>query len=267
MNLKKYIRIFQMTLQEYFVYRLNFLFWRFRSFISFITLLIFWQAVYGSRTNLFGYEKSQMIAYVLGIALLRGIVLSSRSIDMAGQIKSGELTTVILRPLNIFKFWFSKDLADKLLNIFFTVIEVFLVIKILDIPFYLPRQPLTYLLFFLIIILATFLYFFVSFFISTMTFWTDDTWATRWLFGIVFLEFLAGTYFPLDILPKSLTKLIYLTPFPYIVYFPIKIWNEQVFGLDALKVIGICLGWLFIFYLLSLNTWRRGAKNYGAYGG
>lgn len=265
--MKKYYKIFQLTLQEYFVYRLNFILWRFRSFISFLTLLIFWEAVYGSKNLIFGYQKSQMIAYVLGIALLRGIVLSSRSIDMAGQIKSGGLTNVILRPLNIFKFWFSKDLADKLLNIFFTVIEVFLVIKILNIPFYIPQQPITYLLFFLIIILSTFLYFFVSFFISTTTFWTDDTWAGRWLFGIVFLEFLAGTYFPLDILPKSLTTLIYLTPFPYIVYFPIKIWNEQILGFEALKIIGICFVWLFIFYFLSLNLWKKGSKNYGAYGG
>lgn len=235
--------------------------------MSFITLLIFWQAVYGSRTNLFGYEKSQMIAYVLGIALLRGIVLSSRSIDMAGQIKSGELTTVILRPLNIFKFWFSKDLADKLLNIFFTVIEVFLVVKILNIPFYIPQQPLTYLLFFLIVVLAIFLYFLVSFVISTTAFWTDDTWATRWLFGIVFLEFLAGTYFPLDILPKSLANLINLTPFPYIVYFPIKIWNEQITGWPVLRVFGICFVWLAFFYFLSIKLWQKGVKNYGAYGG
>jgi len=265
--MKKYFKILQLTLQEYFVYRLNFILWRFRSFLSFITLLIFWEAIYGSRTTIFGYQKSQMIAYVLGIALLRGIVLGSRSIDMAGQIKSGELTAIILRPLNIFKFWLAKDLADKILNTLFTFLEIFVAIKLFNLPFYLPQQPLTYLVFLIVVILALFLYFFVSFAISTTAFWTDDTWATRWLFGIVFVDFLSGTYFPLDILPKAFVRLINLTPFPYLVYFPIKIWNEQIPNFEILKIISICFLWLIFFYLVAIIIWRKGAKNYGAYGG
>ena len=265
--MRKYFQLFKITLQEYLVYRLNFILWRFRSFVSFVTLLIFWQAVYSSRENLFGYEKSQMIAYVIGVALLRGIVLGSRSIDMAGQIRSGELTKVILRPLGIFKFWLAKDLADKLLNIGFSLLEVLAVVKLFGLSFYFPAKAETYLLFIIILCLATFLYFFVSFAISSTAFWTDDPWATRWLFGIIFLEFMAGTYFPIDVLPKALANIFYLTPFPYLVYFPIRIWNEQVGGAIVLEKIIICAGWLVVFYVVSTKIWQKGIKNYGAYGG
>jgi len=265
--MKKYVRIFQLTLQEYFVYRLNFILWRFRSFVFFVTLIIFWQAVYGARESLFGYQKTQIFAYILGIAILRGLVLGSRSADMAGQIKSGELTSIILRPISIFKYWFAKDLADKILNILFVCLEIFLALKIFNLPFYLPHLPQTYLFFILMVILAVMLYFFLSFALSASAFWTDDTWSTRWLFGVVFLEFFSGTYFPLDILPKTMVKIINLTPFPYLVYFPIKIWNEQVTGASVIKVILICFFWLALFSLLSLKLWRKGVKNYGAYGG
>lgn len=265
--MKRYLQIFKLTLQEYLVYRFNFLLWRFRSFISFITLLIFWQAVYGSKETLFGYQKPQMIAYVLGVALLRGIVISSRSADMAGQIRKGELTSVILKPLNIFKFWLAKDLADKILNLLFVFTELFLVLKILKADFYFPKEPVTYLLFFIVLVLAVFLYFFTSFVISASAFWTDDTWATRFLFGVIFLEFMAGNFFPIDVLPKGLANIFYLTPFPYLVYFPIKIWNEQISGLPALKTILICLVWLAFFYFLAKKIWEKGTKNYEAYGG
>ncbi|PIS14296.1 hypothetical protein COT64_03415 [Candidatus Shapirobacteria bacterium CG09_land_8_20_14_0_10_39_12] len=265
--MKKYFQILKLTLQEYLVYRLNFLLWRFRSFVSFITLLIFWQAVYGSKTLLFGYQKPQMIAYVLGAALLRGIIISSRSADMAGQIRNGDLTSIILKPLNVFKFWLSKDFADKMLNFVFVFGELFLVLKILRVDFYLPKEPVTYLLFFLVLILAVFLYFFTSFVISATAFWTDDIWAARWLFGVIFLEFMAGNFFPIDVLPKTLANIFYLTPFPYLIYFPIKIWNEQITGLMALKAILICLIWLVVFYFLAKKIWEKGVKNYGAYCG
>lgn len=265
--MRKYLQIAKITFQEYLVYRLNFLLWRFRSFIFFLTLVIFWMAIYGSKSSLFGYEKSQMLAYVVGIAFLRGLVLGSRSADLAGQIKSGELTKIISKPWGIFGYWLSKDVVDKFLNIFFAFFEVALVLSVLKINFYFPQSPITYFYFFTFLILAIFLYFFLSFTISLTSFWTEDVWATRWLFGIVFLEFMSGAYFPIDILPSFWAKIIYLTPFPYLIYFPIKVWNEQITGWPVLQVFGICFVWLAVFYFLSIKLWQKGAKNYGAYGG
>jgi len=64
-----------------------------------------------------------------------------------------------------------------------------------------------------------------------------------------------------------LQKIIYLTPFPYLVFYPLKIWLEQISGVEALKAILICFGWLLLFWWLAKNLWQKGAKNYGAYGG
>lgn len=265
--MKKYLFLAKATLQEYFVYRLNFVLWRFRSFILFLTLVIFWQAVYGESSFLFGYEKSQMMAYVVGIAFLRGLIMGSRSADLAGQIRSGEMTKIVMRPWGVFGYWLSKDAVDKLLNLFFTLFEVTLVMAILKLPFYLPQLPQTYFLFFIYLVLAVFLYFFLSFVISLTTFWTDEIWAVRWIFGVVFLEFMAGAFFPVDVLPRVLTKIIYLTPFPYLLYFPIKVWNEQMIGLEVLRTIMISFIWLVVFYFLAVKLWQKGVKNYGAYGG
>jgi ABC-2 type transport system permease protein len=265
--MKKYFQIFKLTFQEYFEYRLNFILWRFRSLVSFITLIVFWQAVYGSRTSIFGYTKPQMITYIIGIAVLRSVVIASRSIDLAGQIKSGELTKVIQKPWNIFSYWMAMDLADKLLNIGFATFEIIITIKIFNLHFYFPERLITYLYFFIFVFLSVLLFFFISFLISVLGFWTDDVWATRYLIGFIFLEFLSGAYFPIDILPKLMAKIIYFTPFPYLIYFPIKIWNEQIIGLEVLKTIGICFLWLAIFYCFSVKLWKKGVKNYGAYGG
>lgn len=265
--MKKYLQLAKITLEEYFVYRLNFYLWRFRSLVTFLTLVFFWLAIYGNKAEFLGYQKSQMLTYVIGIAFLRTIVLGSRSADMAMQIRSGELTKLLLQPIKIIRFWFTRDLVDKGLNLFFTIIETLAVLWILKLSFYLPQNLLTYFYFFLLSLLAVFLYFFLSFTLSVVAFWTEEVWATRWLFGVIFLEFLAGAYFPLDVLPSWLTRIIYLTPFPYLVFFPLKIWLEQLTTGVVLRAILVCLIWLIFFWWLSTFLWKKGSKNYQAYGG
>lgn len=257
----------RLTLQEYLVYRLNFLLWRFRSLVFFFSLFFFWLAIYGNRGEFLGYQKSQMLTYIVGIAFLRGIVLGSRSADLAGQIRSGELTKSLLMPIKMTAYWFSRDFIDKVLNLAFTALEIFIILLIFKFPFYFPHQPQSYLYFIAIILLAILLYFFLSFFISIIAFWTEEVWATRWLLGIIFLEFLAGAFFPVDVLPAWLAKIIYLTPFPYLVFFPLKIWLEQLSTAIIIKAILVSGAWLILFFCLVKLLWQKGIKNYGAYGG
>ncbi len=265
--MKKYFQILKLTLEEYLAYRLNFILWRFRSLVFFLSLFFFWLAIYGTKDEFLGYQKPQMLAYVVGIAFLRSLVLGSRLSDLAGQIRSGELTRLLLRPLGMLSYWFSRDLVDKGLNLFFTVIEVGAVLFIFKFPFYFPQTSTTYLQFALLVILAVLLYFFLSFFLSSIAFWTEEIWATRWLFGIIFLEFLAGAFFPIDVLPSGLQRIIYLTPFPYLVFFPLKVWLEQLSPGLIWQAVGVCSFWLIGFYGLARWLWQKGARNYGAYGG
>lgn len=265
--MKKYFQIIKITFEEYFEYRLNFLLYRFRSFISFLTLVIFWLAFYGKNEIVLDYKKSQLLTYVVGAAFLRSIVLASRSVDLAGQIKSGQLTKLLLQPLKIFNFWFIRDLADKVLNIFFASAEILIVSKVINFNLVFPKDPLIFPIFLVLVVLSTLLYFYLSFFISLSAFWTEDVWATRWLFGVIFLEFFSGTYFPVDILPDWLSKIIYLTPFPYLVFFPLKIWLGQVSPEVGIRIILVCFGWLIFFFSLANSFWKKGVKDYGAYGG
>ena len=263
----KYFQVIKITFQEYFVYRLNFFLWRFRSFVFFLTLLFFWLAIYGGRTEFLGYQKSQMLGYVVGIAFLRSVVLGSRSADLAGQIRSGALTKLIVRPISIFSYSFSIDIADKFLNFFFTVLEIGLVLSILGLPFYTPRDLGFVLLSLTMIGLAIFLSFFLSMVLSITAFWTEEIWATRFLFWVIILEFFAGALFPIDVLPGWLQRIIYLTPFPYLIFFPIKIWLEQLSFQAAAQAILICGFGLIVSFWSARFLWQKGVKNYGAYGG
>ena len=265
--MRKYLQVISLTFQEYFVYRLNFILWRFRSVVLFLSIFFFWQAIYGGQTELLGYQKSQMLAYLVGVSFLRGLVFGNRSGDLPGQIRSGELTRLVIKPLNLLPYWLSRDLVDKTLNLIFTTIELAIILWLFRFPFYLPVQGNTYLVFTLMILLATGLYYFFSFFLSVTAFWTEEIWATRWLFGVVLLEFLAGAFFPLDILPNWLTRAISYTPFPYMMYLPMKVWLEQLAVAEVMKAFLVGTFWLIFFALLAKKLLNKGLRNYGAYGG
>jgi len=265
--MKKYFQIFKLTIQEYFAYRLNFLLWRLRSFVFTISLLFFWLAVYGNQETLFGYQKSQMITYLLGVAFLDSIVLASRTADLAGQIRHGEISKFLVRPLGLFKFLLSRDFADKALNLSFVILEILLITRILNFSLYFPKDFLSVIIFVIHILISFALAFFMSIVINTFAFWTEEVWATRWLLGVVLLDFLSGAIFPIDILPSWLAKIVYLTPFPYLIFSPLKIWLGQLSSSLVLRSLAMSLFWLVSFYLLAEFLWKKGMKKYGAYGG
>lgn len=265
--MKKYLQVIKLTFEDYLVYRLNFFLWRFRSLVFFLSLFFFWLAVYGDKNQFLGYQKAQMLTYVVGVAFLRGVVLGSRTIDLTGQIRSGEVINWLVRPVNIFRFWFSKDLADKSLNLFFTILEIGAVLLVFKFPFWFPKDFFSYFQFAVSCGLALLLYFYLNFFFATTAFWTDQVWAIHWLFMIIFLEFTSGAFFPLDVLPSWILRTVQLTPFPYLVYFPLKIWLGQVQRLEMMKVFLISIAWLVVFKAVAQKTWERGLKIYSAYGG
>jgi len=70
-----------------------------------------------------------MLAYVIGVAFLRGVVMGSRSFnDLPGAIVGGHLSRLLIKPIDVFRYFFSRDLAAKFLDILFVVLEIFLVV-------------------------------------------------------------------------------------------------------------------------------------------
>lgn len=261
----KYWQIFKITLEEYFVYRLNFLLWRFRSVVQLLVLYFLWQAAIPQGTTIFGYDQAKILTYILGTSIIRSFVLSARSVDVASEIATGDLANFLLKPVSYFRYWFTKDAADKILNLLFSVGEISLIVILLKPPL-LKTSPPFLLLTFLAITMGILLYFYLSFLISMLAFWTPESyWSPRFLFMIV-LEFFAGGLFPLDILPKGFFHGLNLLPFPYLLFFPLNIYLGKV------SLWGIFLGFLVgIFWTVVLAravqlAFRAGVKNYAAWG-
>ena len=263
--MKKYITLAKISWTNGFAYRLNFAMWRVRQILSLLTAYFLWKAIFSiSHKGIFGYSESMMMAYIFVSAFVQTVVLSVRSIDLAGVINSGELSNILVRPVSNFWYWISRDTADKILNSLFSFGELALLFFLLKPTFIFPPAQFV-LLMIPALFLAAFLYYLISYFFSLLGFWTPDVWAPRF-FLFILLQFTAGTLFPLDVLPQYIQRIISWTPFPSLVYIPSQIFlmRYSVAGITGNLAIG-CL-WVLIFLAIVRLTWIKGLRRYSSEG-
>jgi len=265
MVFKKYWLVVKNTFQETLVYRLNLIMWRVRTVLQLLTMYFLWLAVLPKGQIIAGYNQSLMLTYILGTSLLSSIVISSRIQSIGDEINRGDLSNYLLKPFNYFFYWFSKDIGDKAMNIIFSIVELSILFYLLKPPFFVQKDLSFLGLSLLAAIFGLFLYFFFNFLIGLLGFWSPDVWAPRFIFTII-LSFFAGGIFPLDILPKQIFSFLQFLPFPYLLYFPLKIYlgkismQETYFGFLMLFI------WIFLLYLIVKFAWERGLKIYTAEG-
>lgn len=261
----KYWQVLRVSWEENFVYRTNFVLWRLRTVLQLLVLYFLWSVVFSGTDELFGYTKATILTYVLGTSLIRSMVLSSRSVDVAGEISQGILTNFLLRPISYITYWFTRDIADKALNLIFSVVEIGLIVWFLKPPLIIQKDPTLILSFLVVAILALVLYFLVSFLLSLTGFWFREVWAPRFL-AMTVIEFLSGGVFPLDILPPSVFSLVRILPFSYLIFFPLKVYLGQVGLFEILSGVLVLIGWILVTFVAIRYVWERGLRVYEAVG-
>jgi len=259
--MKKYLTIFTTTIKEYFAYRLNFVLWRLRMFISLIVIFFFWLAVMQNNANFAGYSQTMLLTYILYSSLIADFVLGTRTSDVAGEINNGNIINNLLKPVSFFRLYLIKDFADKSINVIFSLIEVLLVILLAKTYLIIPQNILLFSIFF---INGIFISFYINLLLSFIGFWTTESWAPRFVFLTV-VYFLSGSYFPLDMLPKTIYQLILLTPIPYLFFLPTKVIIGRVDSFVIYELIG-SLFWVLACRFFAHYIWNKGNKSFSFWG-
>jgi ABC-2 type transport system permease protein len=181
------------------------------------------------------------------------------------EINTGNLSNYLLKPINYFLYYLSKDLGDKAMNIVFSIFEIGLIIFIFKPPLFFQRNPELLLFSFVSVVAALMIYFFFNILLGLVGFWSPEVWGPRFVFTIV-VSFFAGSFFPLDILPKAAFNILSLTPFPYMIFFTIKIYLGTLPIIEIYKGLLISFSWVILSYLIVRSVWIKGLRAYTAQG-
>ncbi len=226
-----------------------------------------WGGIFVTNQVVFGYTQPQIITYIFLVLAVQAVVLSAPSGDnIGGEIRNGDLSNYLVKPLGYLKFWFTRDLASKLLNLLFATFEVTLLWFIFKPDLSLPFSLVSIFGFLLSAVLATVIYYFLSVSARFMAFWTpENTWGLAFVI-LVFTEMLGGSIFPLNILPGWAYLALQLTPFPYLVYFPVAILSGKIVGWAIARVLAQGLVWSILMFFGTKWLWRKGLVVYQASG-
>lgn len=266
--MSKFLNIFSVSFSQEFAYKVNFIMWRVRNVLSLFLAFFLWDIVFkDDQRVLFGYDRGKIMTYILGLVIVKALVLSARTVDVSSEISSGNLTNLLLKPVNYFKYWLTRDISSKVLNLSFAIFEALFLYLILRPPFYLQNDPVLILGFMLSIVLAMLIFFSLMFIVSSITFWAPEmAWGAQFLITVVVVEFLSGSVFPLDIFPSSVQTVLNMTPFPYMIFFPLQIYLGNVTGSELLTGIGVSAFWASLLFIVMKYIWYKGLKVYQAYG-
>jgi ABC-2 type transport system permease protein len=266
--MKKYWSIFKISFQEEFAYKLNFILWRVRNVFQILLTYFLWNTVFANpQLVLFGYDRPKILTYVFGIMIVRALVLSARAMDVAGDIAQGDLSNYLLKPMSYFKYWFTRDLSSKALNLGFAAVEFTALFLILRPPFYFQTDIFMLITFILCVVIAMLIYFLLLFLISSVPFWAPELgWGSHFLVTVVIIEALSGTLFPINILPDYWENIAMSLPFPYLVYFPVQVYLGNITGPDLIRGIIISAAWVVILWVVLKQVWQRGLKVYESVG-
>lgn len=264
-NWKSYYLVARNTWDEAVSYRLNFMIWRLRVVLQLLTTYFLWYTVLPSGGKFGGYTQSMMLTYIMGTAILSAFVLSTRTSTVAEDITEGNLSNYLIRPINYFWYYFSKDLGDKAMNVVFSIVEISIILFFLRPPFFFQSNIFILIAFFISLIFAIVMNYFINMTLSFIGFWSNEVWAPRFIFFIL-ITFFAGGLFPLDILPKPIYILFQLLPFPHLLYAPMKIYLGSLTGIDVFFNLFISGVWAIGMWFVAKQIWEKGIKMYGAEG-
>lgn len=277
--LRKYFKIFRASLVERMTYRADFLVSTFLRFLPILTTILLWQAIYAASRpdsvtasgakRLAGFSYNEMIAYLLMVNISR---MFSSMPNLAGgiarDIREGAIKKYLLQPIDMIGYLVSYRVAHKVSYIISSALPYGVLFFLCRRYFYghVPTEWTVWLAFAASLIMAFVVGFFFEASVGMVGFWFLEV--TSLLYIVMTLNFfISGHMLPLDLLPEPWQTILKILPFQYMAYFPAVVFLGKVRGAELTYRLGLQLVWSVAFVFLARWLYRRGLKQYSAFGG
>jgi ABC-2 type transport system permease protein len=267
--IKKYWHVFVIGIQNNLTYRFNFLARAVFGFIPVIAVLYVWRTIYGGKhgDSVGDYSLGQMISYYLLVTVVDALTaVNEDDWQIATDIKEGAISQFVLKPIDYLAYRLCLFFSGRVTYLVVAAAPLASFILYFHKYFVLPSDTGTLGLFLLSTILTAFIQFFISYAMAMLAFWVLEV--STFIFILFAFEYIAsGHLFPLDILPRAIERVLFFTPFPYQLYFPVSIYLGKTTGTDLWRGLLVQTGWVIIAFGFARFAWYRGIKRYSAVGG
>lgn len=262
-SLSKWGQTIQIAWSKYTAYRLNFFLQILGPAIVFFFIKYnLWASIYGGddQITIGGYNFNEMISYHIWAMIVGLLAQGHTALNLAEEIRLGRISSYLIYPFNFWEFHTAHFLAFQLLQLVVAGVTLSIIVALgfMSFPsFGVLLTGLAYCLF------VSFFWFALQYLTGILGFWLEETWILRVILGIV-VSFLSGAIIPLDLYPETFVQILNYTPFPYLTYYPIRLFMGETQGLTW-AYLSIAL-WITAFCWINHLIWKRGIRMYTAAG-
>src|ERR1700759_454453 len=152
----KYLSVFNIGLQNTFVYRWNYFLRALFGLIPLAGTVFLWRAVFKERgSGLHGYDYGSMIYYYLLTILVSNLVTPTEDEwQIAADIREGQINSLLTKPMNYLGYRFSIFLSGRLVYTAVTLPPIILIFLYFHKYVHLPNDAVTYFYAFISLFLA-----------------------------------------------------------------------------------------------------------------
>jgi ABC-2 type transport system permease protein len=266
--MRKYLVVFNLGLQNTFVYRWNYFLRAVLGLIPLAGTVFLWRAVFKERGGgMHGYDYGTMIYYYLLMILVSNLVTPSEDEwQIAADIRDGQINSFLTKPLSYLGYRFSLFLSSRVVYTIVTLLPIAVIFYLFRQYIALPRDVTTWAVSIFSLLLAAAMQFFITYSLAMMAFWLLEI-STIVFIVYSFEYFLGGQMFPVDIMPAAVQAVMKWLPFYYELFCPIAIFLGRLRGVAMIEALAIQIGWVLVTWAAARLMWRRGLGHYQAVGG
>jgi len=268
MQPQKYLTVFNLGIQNTFVYRWNYLLRAIFGVIPLAGTIFLWRAIFReSGGGMGGYDYGSMIYYYLLTILVSNLVIPTEDEwQIAADIREGQINSFLTKPMSYLGYRFCIFLSGRLVYTAVTILPIVAIFFYFRRFIILPNDAVTWLVAIVSLLMSALIQFFLTYSLSMMAFWILEI-STIVFIVYSFEYFLGGQMFPLDIMPPAIQAVMKWLPFYYELFCPIAIFQGRLRGGEMLGALAIQCGWMLAMWVAANLMWKRGLGHYQAVGG
>jgi ABC-2 type transport system permease protein len=156
MSLEKYLTVFNLGIQNTFVYRWNYLLRAIFGLIPLIGTVFLWRAIFQeSGGGMGGYDYGSMVYYYLLTILVSNLVTPTEDEwQIAADIREGQINSFLTKPMSYLAYRFCIFLSGRLVYTAVTILPIAAIFFYFRSFIVLPHEPATWLIAFVSMLMS-----------------------------------------------------------------------------------------------------------------
>src|SRR5262249_14430931 len=230
------------TLASFIEYRAEVLIWMIAGSLPLIMMFI-WMGL-AANGPVGGYGASDFAAYFLLVFIVRQFTVCWVVQPLSREIRLGEMSSRLMRPLDPYWSFVADHIIALLMRVPIVPPVVLLGLALTGAVIKLSIAALP--LFLLAMVGAWVIRFNMHYSLGLVAFWTNQAASFEGLLFTIYMVF-GGALFPINMLPPAAQDVIALTPFSYMIGFPVDIMLGKLSGAEMLRGFGMQALWALVF--------------------